>query len=76
MRSKWTLAVMPIIDFCSLYMTEVPIREDILFFLTITEHETSQGMFSVLRGYIDEKQIPWDRMVGFCNDGAPSMGGR
>lgn len=23
------------------------------------------GMFSVLRGHIDQKQIPWDRMVGW-----------
>ena len=29
-------------------------------------------MFSVLRGYIDEKLIPWDRMLAFCTDGAPS----
>jgi hypothetical protein len=27
----------------------------------------------VLRGYIDNNQIPGDRMVGFCIDGAPSI---
>lgn len=31
----------------------------------IPEHETAQKMFSVLCSYIDEKQIPWDRMVGW-----------
>ena len=52
------------------------IYQDILFCLTIPEYETAQGMFSVLSGYVDEKQIPWDRMVGICTDGAPSMVGR
>ena len=58
-----------------LYMSGHAIHEDILFSLTIPEHETAQGMFSVLRGYIDDKLIPWDRMVGFCTDGAPSITG-
>jgi hypothetical protein len=71
MLSKWTLAVRAEIamhEFCSLYTSGDAIR-------TISEHETAQRMFSVLIGYIDEKQIPWDRMVGFCTDGAPSMAG-
>jgi hypothetical protein len=63
----------PCIHFCSLYMSGDPIHEDIWFYLTTPEHETSQGMLSTLRGYIDEKLIAWDRMVGFCTDGAPSM---
>ena len=49
------------------------IPEDILFCLTIPEHDTAQGMFSVLRGYIDEKQIPWCLKVGFGIDRAPSI---
>ena len=79
MLSKWTLAVraeMAMHEFCSLYTSGDAIHKDILFCLTISEHETAQRMFSVLLGYIDEKQIPWDRMVGFCTDGAPSMAGR
>jgi hypothetical protein len=56
-------------------MSEDAIHEDILFCLTIPEHETAQGMISVLHGYIDDKQIAKDQMVGFCTDGAPSMAG-
>ena len=59
MLSKWTLAVraeMPKDEFCWLYMSGDAIHEDILFCLTIPKHETAQGMFSVLRSYIDEKQ--------------------
>ena len=51
-------------------------HEDILFCLTIPEHETAQGMFSVLRGYIDEKQIPWCLKVGFRIGLHPSIAGR
>ena len=47
-----------------------------MFCHMIPGHEMAQGTFSVLRGYIDEKTIPWDRMVGFRTDGAPSMAGR
>ncbi|KAJ3595518.1 hypothetical protein NHX12_004821 [Muraenolepis orangiensis] len=33
-------------------------------------------MFAVLQKFMEERQLPWDRMVGFCTDGAPSMAGR
>jgi hypothetical protein len=52
------------------------IHEEIMFCQMIPGHEMLQGTFSVLRGYIDEKPIPWDRMVGFRTDGASSMAGR
>lgn len=58
------------------YMSGDAIHNDILFGLTTHEHETAQGMFSVPRGYINEKQIPWDWMVGFCTVGDPSITGR
>ena len=53
-------------------MTWGTIHEDILFRLIIPEHETA----CELRGYFDEKTIPWNRTVGFCTDWAPSMAGR
>ena len=43
----------------TLYMSGGAIHEGILFCLSMREHETAQGMFRVLRGYIDEKQIPY-----------------
>ncbi|KAJ8375575.1 hypothetical protein SKAU_G00061550 [Synaphobranchus kaupii] len=33
-------------------------------------------MFAVLQNLMEERQLPWDQMVGFCTDGAPSMAGR
>ncbi|KAJ3588490.1 hypothetical protein NHX12_012082 [Muraenolepis orangiensis] len=58
------------------YLHENAIHEDILYCLQLPEHETAQSMFAVLQKFMEERQLPWDRMVGFCTDGAPSMAGR
>jgi hypothetical protein len=62
---------MPIHLLCSLHMSGDAVHKDTLFCLTIPKHETTQGIFNVLRGYIAENLISWDRTVGFCTDGAP-----
>uniref|UniRef100_H3B3H2 Uncharacterized protein n=1 Tax=Latimeria chalumnae TaxID=7897 RepID=H3B3H2_LATCH len=51
------------------------IVENILFCLPLPSHEMAQGMFEVLQSYMQEKNISWDRLVGFCTDGAPSVAG-
>ena len=50
--------------------------EDILCCLPLPERETAAAMFTVLNDCITTNNIPWDKMVGFCTDGAPSMAGR
>ena len=58
------------------YMQENAIHEDILYCLPLPEHETAKAMYDVLHSYMEKNNIPWERMVGFCTDGAPSMAGR
>lgn len=58
------------------YMKENAINEDILYCLPLPGHETAQAMYDVLQDYMEKHRIPWERMVGFCTDGAPSMAGR
>ncbi|KAJ3595210.1 hypothetical protein NHX12_004514 [Muraenolepis orangiensis] len=48
------------------YLHENAIHEDILYCLQLPEHETAQSMFAVLQRFMEERQLPWDRMVGFC----------
>ncbi|MGH0127157.1 UNVERIFIED_CONTAM: hypothetical protein FKN15_055997 [Acipenser sinensis] len=57
------------------YIWEGAILEDILFCLPLPGHETAQEIFNVLHGYLKDNYIPFDRMVGFCTDGAPSVAG-
>ena len=61
-------------DICAIYLGN-QILEDILCCLPLPEHETAAAMFTVLNDYITTNNIPWDKMVGFCTDGAPSMAG-
>lgn len=58
------------------YMQENAIHEDILNCLPLPEHETAQAMYDVLHDYMEKYRIPWERMVGFCTDGALAMVGR
>lgn len=58
------------------FMQENSIHEDILYCLPLPEHETAQAMYDVLHDYMEKNRIPWEHMVGFCTDGAPSMAGR
>lgn len=46
-----------------------------LFGLPLPEHEMAQGIFTVLHDYIEDKNILWDHVAGFCTDGVPSMAG-
>ena len=55
---------------------ENQILEDIFCCLPLSERETAAAMFTMLNDYITTNNIPWDKMVGFCTDGAPSMAGR
>lgn len=58
------------------FLAENAIQEDILYCLPLPEHETAQAMYDVLQDYMEKHRIPWENMVGFCTDGAPSMAGR
>ena len=58
------------------FMQENAIHEDILYCLPLSEHETAQAMYDVLHNFMEKNVIPWERMVGFCTDGALSMAGR
>lgn len=57
------------------YMQENAIHKDILYCLPISEHETAQALYDVLHDYMEKNRIPWERIVRFCTDGAPSMAG-
>ena len=62
-------------DICAIYLGN-QILEDILCCLPLPERETAAAVFTVLNYYITTNNIPWDKMVGFCTDGAPSVAGR
>lgn len=58
------------------YVWEEDILEDFLFCLPLPQHEKAHDMFCVFDKYFEENEIPWDKLVGFCTDGAPCMSGR
>lgn len=58
------------------FLEENAIQEDILYCLPLPEHPTARAMYDVLHDYMEKNRIPWEHMVGFCTDGAPSMAGR
>ncbi|XP_029447997.1 zinc finger BED domain-containing protein 5-like [Rhinatrema bivittatum] len=57
------------------YIWEDAILEDILYCLPLPERETAEGIFNVLQSYLVDKNIPWDRLVGFCTDRASPVAG-
>ena len=52
------------------------IHKDILYCLPLPENETAKAMYNVLHIYMVKNNFPWECMVGFCTDGAPSTTGR
>ena len=58
------------------FMQENAIHEDILYCLPLSEYDTAQAMYDILHNFMEKNVIPWEHMVGFCTDGAPSMAGR
>ena len=58
------------------YVWREDIIGDFLFCLPLPEHQKALDMFTVFNRYFDENEISWNKLVGFCTDGAPSMSGR
>lgn len=58
------------------YVWEEDVLEDFLFCLPLPQHEKAQDMFSLFNKYFEDNGIQWDKLVGFCTDGAPCMSGK
>ena len=47
-----------------------------MFCHTIPEHETAADIFKDINEYFESHHLEWEKLQGFCTDGAPAMLGR
>jgi len=51
------------------------IQEEVLCFLKLLSFTTSDQIFESINSYFEQKNIPWNKCIGICTDGAAAMVG-
>lgn len=57
------------------YIAEDKINEELLFIKSLTKTSKGTDIFEALSQFLKEHNISWNKIVGICTDGAPSMMG-
>ena len=58
------------------YIWHDTIEEEFLFCHSMHGRETGADIFQEICHFIEGNNIPWDKLKGFCSDGAPAMAGK
>lgn len=58
------------------YISETDIKEEMLFCKPFECNTTAIKVFNMIDSFFNENGIMWEKCIGLCTDGAPSMAGK